>query len=225
MAPSAQTGAPRASREYLAALYEMAEEGIPLVQARLAEWMGVSPPSVSEAVKRLTRDKLLVANGRALEFTREGTDLARTLVRRHRLVEHFLIEVLGLPWHRAHEEAAGWERVISDQVERRIREMVGDPATCPHGNPIPGARAAGSRPKLRPLPDTEPGSPVTLRRLTEDLELSLEVMRFFEDNGLMPGARLTVEGTGPDGTLTLDVGGRSVALGPNLADHLWVESG
>jgi DtxR family Mn-dependent transcriptional regulator len=214
---------PRASREYLAALYEMAEENIPLVQARLAKWMGVSRPSVSEAIKRLMRDRLVVADGRELEFTKQGMELAKTLVRRHRLVEHFLIEILGLPWHRAHEEAAGWERVVSDEVEQRIREMVNDPATCPHGNPIPGAEHRARQGRLVPLGQVEPGQRVVLRRLTEDLELSLDVMRFFEESGLVPGARITIRDVGPDGTRSLDVGGRSVALGEHLADNLWVE--
>jgi DtxR family transcriptional regulator, Mn-dependent transcriptional regulator len=213
---------PRASREYLAALFEMNEEGISLVQARLAEWMGVSRASVSEAVKRLTRDELVTVDGKILAFTKEGAELAETLVRRHRLAEHFLIRIMGLPWHLAHEEASGWERVISDEVERRIRDMVGDPPTCPHGNPIPGAAKPADTGSLEPLHEVAPDRTVVLRRLTEDLELSLDVMRFFEDSGLMPGATITVREVGPDGTLRLAVDGRPVALGVHLADHLWV---
>jgi DtxR family Mn-dependent transcriptional regulator len=212
---------PRASREYLAALYEMAEEGITLQQARLAEWMGVSRASVSEAVKRLTRDELVTTDGKVLSFTTDGSALAETLVRRHRLAEHFLIKVLELPWHLAHEEASGWERVISDQVEQRIRDLVGDPPTCPHGNPIPGATPVETG-TLEPLNEVGADRSVVLRRLTEDLELSLDVMRFFEDSGLMPGATITVRKIGPDGTLSLAVNGRTVALGSHLADHLWV---
>lgn len=196
---------------------------MPLVQARLADWMGVSRASVSEAVKRLTRDDLVEADGKLLAFTGEGKRLAATLVRRHRLAEHFLIQVLGLPWHLAHEEASGWERVISDEVERRIRDLVHDPATCPHGNPIPGSKTRIDTGDLEPLNEVEPGHPVVLRRLTEDLELSLDVMRFFEESGLMPGAGITVREIGPDGTLNLEVDRRRVALGAHLADHLWVE--
>jgi len=213
---------PRASREYLASLYEMQEESIPLVQSRLATWMGVSRASVSQAVKRLVRDELVTSDGRILEFTADGRNLAEVLVRRHRLVEHFLIQVLGLPWHRAHEEASGWERVISDEVEQRIREMVHDPDACPHGNPIPG-REARAPADLRPLNEAGEDGPVVLRRMTEDLELSLDVMRFFEESGLVPGATIRVTQVGPDGTLSLDVGGAPVALGAHLADHLWVQ--
>jgi DtxR family transcriptional regulator, Mn-dependent transcriptional regulator len=209
--------------EYLEAIYEMAEERIPPVQARLAEWMGVSPASVSEAVKRLTRDGLLRVADRKLEFTKEGESLAIVLVRRHRLAEHFLIRIIGLPWYKAHEEAERWERVISDDVEARMLDLLGDPATCPHGNPIPGSSHSVDYSTLVPLKDVAPGRRAVLRRLTEDLELELEVMRFFEESGLMPGARIEVVSLAPDGTMTLEVRRATVALGPNLSDNLWVE--
>ncbi len=147
----------RSTQEYLEALYEMAEEGIPMVQARLAEWMGVSRASVSEAVKRLTRDGLVVTEGRTLSFTPGGTRMAVAQVRRHRLAEHFLIRVIGLPWHKAHEEAGRWERAISDEVEARMVEILGDPGACPHGNPIPGSANAVDLDRLVPLNRVEPG--------------------------------------------------------------------
>jgi DtxR family Mn-dependent transcriptional regulator len=209
--------------EYLEAIFEMAEERIPPVQARLAEWMGVSPASVSEAVKRLTRDGLLRVADRKLEFTKEGESLAVVLVRRHRLAEHFLIRIVGLPWYKAHEEAERWERVISDDVEARMLDILGDPATCPHGNPIPGSAHRVDYSGLVRLKDVSPGGRAVLRRLTEDLELELEVMRFFEESGLMPGARIEVVSLAPDGTMTLEVQGASVALGPDLSDNLWVD--
>lgn len=208
---------------YLEALYEMGEEDIPLVQARLAEWLGVSAASASEAVRRLVRDGLVVNEGRRLAFTEAGQRLAEVLVRRHRLVEHFLIRILGLPWHRAHEEAVRWEKVVSDEVERRFVELLGDPATCPHGNPIPGAARPVDLSRLVRLRDVGPGSRVVLRRLTEDLELDLEVMRFLEESGLMPGAEIEVRSVAPDGAFALRVGDREVALGAHLSDNLWVE--
>ena len=208
---------------YLEALYEMGEEGIPLVQARLAGWLGVSAASASEAVKRLVRDGLVVNEGRRLAFTEAGRRLAESLVRRHRLVEHFLIRILGLPWHRAHEEAVRWEKVVSDEVEARFVELLGDPATCPHGNPIPGAASPVDLSGLVRLRDVRPGSRVVLRRLTEDLELDLEVMRFLEESGLVPGAEIEVRSVAPDGAFALRVGDREVALGAHLSDNLWVE--
>jgi DtxR family Mn-dependent transcriptional regulator len=211
--------------EYLEALYEMGEESIPPIQARLADWMGVSRPTVSEAVKRLTDDGLLRVDGRQLRFTAKGDRLARERVRRHRLAERFLIEVIGLRWHRAHEEAVHWERVISDEVAERLTDILDDPATCPHGNPIPGSRNRVDQSSLVPLTDVAPGGRVVLRRLTEDLELELDVMRFFEESGLMPGAKIRVRSIAPDGTFSLELDGRAVALGANLADNLWVERG
>jgi DtxR family transcriptional regulator, Mn-dependent transcriptional regulator len=209
--------------EYLEALYEMDEESIPTQQARLAEWLGVSPASVSEAVKRLaSRGLVKVGQGRRLRFTDRGEGVARSLVRRHRLAERFLVEVVGLPWHLAHEEATEWGRIISDGVESRMVELLDDPPTCVHGNPIPGSRHAVDQRGLRPLHEVDAGRRVRLERLTEDLELDLEVMRFFEDSGLMPGAVLTVLAVAPDGTMTLEVGGEKVGLGGHLADNLWV---
>jgi DtxR family transcriptional regulator, Mn-dependent transcriptional regulator len=208
--------------DYLAAVYEMAEERIPTVQVALARWMGVTPASVSEAVKRLRRDGLVARDGRELRFTPEGERLAVNIVRRHRLAERFLIEVIGLPWHRAHEEAGAWQTVISEQVEGRIAAILRDPATCPHGNPIPGSSHSVDHSDLEPLNAFTVGDRVVLERLTEDLELDLDVMRYFEDTGLMPGAAITVAGIAPDGTMSLEVGGSPAGLGPELTDNLWV---
>ena len=216
------TTAPSA-HEYLEALYEMTEEGIPTQQARLAEWLDVTPASVSEAVKRLTRRGLVeVGDGRRLRLTDDGERAAETLVRRHRLAERFLVEIVGLPWHLAHEEATEWGRVVSDQVERRMIQLLGDPPTCVHGNPIPGSATRVDQSDLVPLHQVAPGITVTLERLTEDLELDLDVMRFFEDGGLMPGATIGVLASAPDGTMTLEVAGEKVGLGAHLADNLWV---
>ena len=210
-------------QDYLEALYEMAEEEIPTQQVRLAEWLGVTPASVSEAVKRLTGTGL-VATGdqRRLALTPEGRKIARTLVRRHRLAERFLVEVVGLPWHQAHEEATTWGRAISDQVERRFVDILGDPPTCVHGNPIPGSSNKVDLKGLRPLEDVPPRRRVRLERLTEDLELDLQVMRFFEETGLTPRAEFEVASVAPDGTRTLEIDGRRVGLGHQLADNLWV---
>src|SRR5919108_1774680 len=211
--------------EYLEAIFEMDEEGIPTQQARLAEWLGVSAASVSEAVKRLTQRGLVrTGDDRKLSFTGEGEAAARTLVRRHRLAERFLVEVVKLPWHLAHEEATRWGRAISDPVEERMVDILEDPGTCVHGNPIPGSRNAPDQRTLRPLNEMGPGDRVVLERLTEDLELDLSIMRFFEESGLMPGADIEVQSRAPDGTLTLSVRGETVGLGPHLTDNLWVRA-
>ena len=211
------------SADYLEALYELFEEGFPPVQAELSRWMGLSRPTVSEHIKRLVADGLLEQHGRDLAFTDAGEAMAIALVRRHRLAEHLLIDVIGLPWHEAHAEAERWERVISSQVEERLVVILGDPGACPHGNPIPGSANEVDVSGLVALKDVEPGGTVILRRLTEDLELELDVMRFLEESLLMPGATVEVLATGPDGTMRLDVGGTTSALGLDLADNLWVE--
>jgi DtxR family Mn-dependent transcriptional regulator len=218
-------GAAISHPEYLEALYEMAEEGIPTQQARLAEWLGVSAASVSEAVKRLSSRGLVSTDDRRrVRLTRPGETLARTLVRRHRLAERFLVEIVGLPWHRAHEEASEWGRIVSAEVEERFVRLLEDPATCVHGNPIPGSSHAVDQSDLHPLQEIAPGDSVRLERLTEDLELDLDVMLFFEESGLMPGAEITVVAVAPDGTRTLEVRGEKVALGEHLADNLWVRA-
>jgi DtxR family transcriptional regulator, Mn-dependent transcriptional regulator len=210
-------------RDYLEALYEMAEEGIPTQQARLAEWLGVSPASVSEAIKRLIDRRMLVhKDRRLLAFTKEGQKTAEVFVRRHRLAERFLVEVIGVPWHLAHEEATHWGPVISDHVEERLIEILRDPPTCVHGNPIPGSKNPVDHKDLLPLHDAPTEKRLRLERLTEDLELDLSVMRFFEESGLLPGAELRILSEAPDGTLTLEISGDQVALGPHLADNLWV---
>jgi DtxR family Mn-dependent transcriptional regulator len=112
--------------------------------------------------------------------------------------------------------------VISERVERRFAEILDDPATCVHGNPIPGSRHPVDQSGLRPLHQVGPGEAVRLERLTEDLELDLDVMRFFEQSGLMPGAEITVLAVAPDATMTLEVRGEKVGLGGHLADNLWV---
>jgi DtxR family Mn-dependent transcriptional regulator len=212
------------SADYLEALYELMEERTPPVQAELSRWMGVSRTSVSEHTKRLVADGLLTTKGRELVFTKAGRTMAIRLVRRHRLAEHLLIDVIGIPWHEAHQEAERWERVISDSIEERLVQILGDPGSCPHGNPIPGSANEADVSDLVALRDVEPGHEVILRRLTEDLELDIDVMRFLEESRLMPGARIRVSSRAPDGTISLRVDRTTSALGSHLADNLWVES-
>lgn len=211
--------------EYLEAIYELAEEGGTVAQARIAERLGVSRPAVSEQVKRLMKMKLVrTGTGRAIELTGRGYTAAENAVRRHRMTERFLTDVLELPWHLAHEEANKFQAGISEEIERRMLAVLGGAATCPHGNPIPGT-GAKFRTDLVPLHEVAVGEEVVLRRLTEDVELYTDVLRYFERKGLMPGAKLTVKSIAPDGTRTLGIGRVTASLGPELADNLWVQLG
>lgn len=199
----------------------MEEEGATILQARIAERLGVTAATVSQAVARLAKDGLIQLDGRKIRLTDEGRNVATPLVRRHRLAERLLTDILGIPWYRAHEEAHAWEHVISPEVEQKILEKTGA-STCPHGNPIPGMKPPYERSELVPLTELGEGERGTLSLLTEDVELVTGVLKYFQDHGLMPGASVGVTVVGPDGTRTLDVNGKTASLGSTLADNLWV---
>jgi DtxR family Mn-dependent transcriptional regulator len=206
--------------EYLEAIHELGEEGAHVIQARLAERLGHSAPAVSEMIRRLRDDGFVEMEGRALRLTAAGQVRAESVVRKHRLAERLLTDVIGLPWHLSHLEACRWEHVISDEVEARLTELLGHPTTCPHGNPIPGA--GGSAGQLVPLAGAHHGDHVRLERVTEQVEIDQEALRFLGEHGFTPGTEATVAARAPDGTLTLDLGGASIDLGPALAGQLFV---
>jgi DtxR family Mn-dependent transcriptional regulator len=157
---------------------------------------------VSEGIHRLIDRGLAVEENRLLTLTPAGEEAGRAVVRRHRLAECFLVDILDLPWARAHKEAARWEHVLSSDVERRIVEVLGDPAVCPHGNPIPGSKG---RPRNGPsltLADSPPG-PVRLVRISEQAQADDATIEFLAEVNLLPGSKVEVLPTpeGPsDGT-------------------------
>jgi len=160
--------------EYLETIQSLTEEGTTVIQARIAQRLGRSAPSVSEMLDRLTADGYIHRSGRTIALTEQGRVLADSVIRKHRLAERLLVDVIGLPWHKAHLEAGRWEHVISDEVEERLIELLGNPTTCPHGNPIPGAHGVRAEPASRlSLADVEPGETVRLERITEEVELDL----------------------------------------------------
>lgn len=199
----------------------MEEEGGRIPQARIAKRLGVSAPAVSEQVRRLVRAELVAVHDRDVALTGHGREVATPLVRRHRLAERLLTDILEIPWHRAHEEAHNWEHVISPEVEERIITKTGA-TTCPHGNPIPGLEPPYDRAKLVTLSDMRVGERGRLSLLTEDVELVTDVLAYFEEKKLMPGATVQITAIGPDGTRSLHIDGTAASLGPNLADNLWV---
>jgi DtxR family Mn-dependent transcriptional regulator len=207
--------------EYLEAIHELEEEGTQVIQARLAERVGHSAPAVSETIRGLKADGYVTVEGRVVHLTGKGRTRAESVVRKHRLAELLLTEIIGLPWHKAHVEACRWEHVISDEVEDRLVELLGHPAACPHGNPIPGSGAPPVR-DLVALSSIRGGQQVRLRRVTEQVEIDLEALAYLAEAGFIPGADATVTSRGPDGTLTLARGGYSFALGPVLAQQLFV---
>lgn len=209
--------------EYLETIQSLSEEGTPVIQARIAERLGRTPPSVSEMLDRLAADGYVNRSGRVIALTDEGKTLADSVIRKHRLAERLLVDVIGLPWHKAHVEAGRWEHVISDEVEERLIELLGHPSTCPHGNPIPGARETDEPSAGQvTLAEVSPGNTVRLERITEEVELDMDSLVYLDEHGLIPGRSALVRDRAPDGTLTLELGDTAVALGPAICRQLYV---
>src|SRR6266576_2152508 len=158
------------TEEYLESILAIEEEGVVPMRARLVERLGLSAAAVSETIGRLSDHGFVELHGdRSLHLTPKGRSLATTVVRRHRLAERLLVDVIGLEWEKVHREADRWEHAISTDVEEKLVELLGDPATCPHGNPIPGSKNAGRAYSTMPLSQA-PTGPITVRRVSERLE-------------------------------------------------------
>jgi DtxR family Mn-dependent transcriptional regulator len=171
-------------------------------------------------IRRLKSEGWVDSEGRSITLTEKGQARAISVVRKHRLAERLLTDIIGLPWHKTHVEACRWEHVISDEVEERIVALLGNPATCPHGNPIPGA--GGPDRDLAALAGLEPGDQLRLERVTEQVEVDLEALIYLDSHGFVPGTDATVSAKAPDGTLTLALKEGTIALGPALASQLFV---
>ena len=210
--------------EYLETMLALVEEGVPVIQARIAERLGRSAPSVSEMLDRLIDDGYVTREGRRLDLTDSGRQLAEKVVRKHRLAERLLVDVIGLEWHKVHREAGRWEHVISDDVEARLVELLGDPATCPHGNPIPGSHTTPPPVSTRSLADAAPGERVRLVRISEEVELNLGSLTLLGEGGFIPGVVAVVGPRAIDGTVEVRVDGNGDALrlSADLSDRLFV---
>ncbi|MGH3442915.1 MAG: metal-dependent transcriptional regulator [Nitriliruptorales bacterium] len=207
---------------YVRTVWELEEEGIVPIRARLAERLGLSAPSVSETVSRLENEGLLgLSDDRVLELTEEGRALAVSVMRKHRLAECLLVDVIGLEWERVHEEACRWEHVISDQVESKLVELLGEPKRCPHGNPIPGLGDEGRTEALGNLAAAaELGAPVRIERLSEKLQGDIDAMRTLVGQGLMPGTVVEPKRRGDRFVMVVD--GREVSLRVDVARLVYV---
>lgn len=208
------------NEQYLEAIYNLEEEGNQVIQARLAERVGHTAPTVSEMVHRLREAGYVEVNGRALSLTDSGRDLATSVIRKHRLAERLLTDVIGLPWHKVHAEADRWEHVISDEVEQRLVQLLGNPSTCPHGNPIPGSGAPPVPATV--LSEAEVGDRVQLVRVTELVEFDLAALTYLDEHGFVPGQLATVADKAPDGALVLEAPKGQLVLGAELARQLYV---
>ncbi len=208
---------------YLEAIYYMWSEGEPLRSARLADWLGVSRPTVTVAVRRMAGYGMVRMNKRKeIELTAAGRRAAEAIVRRHRIMERWLTDGLGLDWVTADEEAARLEHAVSEVVERRLYEVLGRPTTCPHGNPIPGYSKA--LPKEVRLARLEPGTHASVSRVSEVAEREAPtLLNYLHERGLTPGRGIAVlEVDGVARTITVRAGRRSVTLSHDTAAKLWV---
>ena len=216
---------------YLRTVYELVEEGIVPLRARIAERLHQSGPTVSQTVARMERDGLLTVEGdRHLQLSEEGNRLAVRVMRKHRLAERLLTDVIGLEWEHVHAEACRWEHVMSETVERRLVELLGHPTESPYGNPIPGLSELGETRTgdefmsgVEPL-DMVARTPgehrVLVRRIGEEMQKDEEVMAALRRVGALPDKVVTVA-AGAGGVLVAS-GGETAEIDLELASHLFV---
>ena len=200
-----------AFEEYCECIFELDEDDVEVIQARIVERLNVSRPAVSEMIHKLVAEGLAVTNHSSIRLTRSGNELAERVVRRHRLAECFLTDLLGLSWADAHREAGKWEHVISDDVEAAMVRVLGEPTTCPHGNPIPGS--AYEAPDAVRLADIDVGAQFTVRRIPEELEFTPGLLDFLEQSAILPGRQGMVKMSAADGSMTIEIDGRAVDVG------------
>jgi DtxR family Mn-dependent transcriptional regulator len=209
---------------YLETIYYIEHEGELARPSRLAEWLGVSAPTVSASLARLARDGwITVAPDRHVSLTAQGETAAEGIVRRHRLIERWLTDRLGMDWTSADEQAQRMAGNLTDEVANRLDEHLGFPPTCPHGNVIPGRDAPYGT--LVALGDLEPGTFAIVRRISEVAEHDApQLLRQLDANGLVTGAHVRIaDGDTGAGALPVEVAGRTMALGTAVARLIWVE--
>jgi DtxR family Mn-dependent transcriptional regulator len=200
---------------YLETIFWLEEAGLPITGANIARAQQVSPPTVHEMVRRLERDGFIErAADKSLVFTGTGREHAESVVRRHRLVERFLTDVLGIPWDEVHEEAERMEHAMSPRLEASMRAAIGDATTCPHGHPI----VAGAREPGVPLADVEPGASVRVLRFENEAE---DLLKYLKESGLYPGLEGTLAESGDD-EVSIDSDGARIAVTRSVAETVSV---
>ncbi len=206
--------------DYLQVLHYLTRDGCPVIAARLAERMNVTPPTVTATLQRMERDGL-IEHGQRKEilFTEQGRQVAENIVRRHALAERLLTDLLKMPWHESHEEAHGVEHVMTPNIEARLLQALGNPTTCPHGNPIPGLGTLA--PDEFPLDQAQTGDQLIIQRITEEAEVDLQLMKYLQEHGVEPGARMKViEATSSVALMVLEGPRGPVPLGFPVAAKL-----
>ncbi len=202
--------------EYLEAVYRLEREGPGVTTSGLASSLGVAPASVSGMLKKLDKDGYVeyVARGE-VKLTRSGLEVAVRVLRRHRLAERLLTDVLGMAWDEVHSEACMLEHAISDRVEERLIELLGNPQTCPHGHPIPSKDLSEPRREGVPLAQVDVGTEATVAGVTDEVS---EILHYLGEIGLRPAARVKIVDKAPlGGPVTVDVDGTVHAISLELA--------
>lgn len=217
-----KTGTTGTVEEYLEAILDILSERKKVLGARLVERLQVSPPTVTATLKRMRRDDLITAKEQdGILLTKKGMKLAVGIIRRHRLAERFLTDLLKIPWYETHQEACLLEHAMSQRVVDRLYKILGKPATCPHGNPIPTDDVL---PPLRGVPLSSIGEGVTVvvERISEEANRSRELMEWFGKYGLHPGAKIGIRKVaGYAGTMTVVSGKKTISLGTKAAEMIW----
>ena len=209
--------------DYLMTMYALERDYGEIIAARLAEMLNVAPATVTMTFKRMSRDRWIVGKGHGgVHLTETGRVAASSVIRRHMLVEWMLVKLLKIPVDQTHNEAHNLEHAISPEVENRLREILGDPQVCPHGNPFPGHEQAVV--KWIPLTEIPINESVTVKRIHEFAEDNHELLTFLTENGILPGAEASVLEVLPfNETLTLLVEKKKVTLGFAAARLVFAE--
>ena len=207
--------------DYLKAILEAECEGEQVIAARLANWLSVSAPAVTMALRRLKRDGLVsVRPPGQVQLTGEGRKIARQLVLRHHLIERMLHEVFGMPWYKVHDEAERLEHAVSGDFEELLAHKLGRGGPCPHGNSAtPEGPKAKRKRGLVPLSEAAPGSRYAVESV---YERDRKLLEFLEQKSIRPGARLKVQARNYDGTLSLTIDGKTTGLGSPAAEKVWL---
>jgi DtxR family Mn-dependent transcriptional regulator len=205
-----------AEEEYLQTLFWLQEAKLPLTGANVARAMQLSAPTVHEMIGRLERDGYITrGDNKAISFTESGLDHAEGIVRRHRLIERFLTDVLGIPWDEVHEEAERLEHAMSPVLEERMLAAIGDAKTCPHGHPIVG----GARIEGVPLADVQEGASVTILRLENEAE---DLLHYLKEAGIEPGEKGTLTASSPVEVTFTSAAGRDCTVTFSVAETVSV---
>ena len=211
-----------AFEEYCECIFELHEDNLDVIQARVADRLSVSRPSVSEMIKRMEAEGLIRLRGTKIVLTDDGNVLATKVVRRHRIAERFLTDILGLSWATAHHEAGKWEHVLSAEVEEAMNRILNNPTTCPHGNSIPGS--AHREVHMTSLADIQIGLPYTVGRITEELEHTTGVLEFLESVNLVVGTTATVTARSEDGNITVRINDDEVTIDSFIGNRVLVNA-